>query len=127
MMNNAKAFGLALAIAASFVSFPANAADGQPSPREAGPVYQERVAFTDLDLRETSAQSALKRRVRRAAFELCRKIDYNYTPHLPMQRACVSEVYDQASPQIASAIRRAMAGQGQLATALVLSRAAAGG
>ena len=91
------------------------------------PLYQERVSFADLDLRNSSAQQTLRRRVDNASERVCRDAygpftDTDFVPSgsINAGMTCASMTYDDARPQIRVAIARAKAGL-QLATSLVVS------
>lgn len=85
------------------------------------PVYQERVSFTDLDLRQSGDRRVLKVRVWHAAERVCRQAegpiaDIGFGGAL----GCTDLTYNDAKPQIAAAIQNAKSGQ-RVATALVMT------
>ena len=109
-----------LALAAALVAAPL-AAD-EPMTVTGQPLYQERVSFADLDLRNGSAQQALKRRVHNASERVCIEAEgpFNANVGYMDQPSCTEATYADARPQIRTAIGRAKAGL-QLATSLVVS------
>ena len=89
------------------------------------PVYQERVSFADLDLRNSGDRQKLKGRVHRASDRVCIAAEGpipRYSPSWGRNgvETCSDLAYDAAHPQIAAAIDRARSGR-QLATALIIT------
>lgn len=74
------------------------------------PLYQERVSFTDLDLRSGWAQQALRHRVRQASDRVCIQAVGPVGYDLGFGLSCTAATYDDARPQIRTAIARAKAG-----------------
>jgi UrcA family protein len=88
------------------------------------PVYQERVDFADLDLRQSRARQTLFRRVMRASTEVCIRFEGKINIDKVMggaRNTCPNRTYRVARPQIMAAIRRANSGQPQPALALVVA------
>ena len=86
------------------------------------PVYQERVSFTDLDLRHWSDRQALRSRVHQASERVCIQAEgpFNVNIGFMGKPSCTQATYKWARPQIASAIARAKSGQ-LIAMNLVIS------
>lgn len=92
--------------------------------RQAEPVYQERVSFADLDLRNLTSQQQFRARVHDAAERVCVQAVGRFEPRLSglsMESTCASRTYRIARPQIVAAIHRATSGQPHPATALIVT------
>jgi UrcA family protein len=88
-------------------------------------VYQERVGFADLDLRQSHDQRTLKTRVRNASERVCLKAEgpfpeYGFALSKDASLTCADLTYNNAKSQISSAIQGVEAGR-QVAMALVTS------
>jgi UrcA family protein len=112
-----------LALAVAFAAAPSLAADESTVVGERQPTYQERVSYTDLDLRQGSAQSALRIRVRRASERVCIQAEGPLEALQGRLSICNEATYRDARPQITAAIARAKSGQ-QMAMNLVVSLSA---
>jgi UrcA family protein len=116
-----------LALAVMLVAAPLAAQDATVVTGERQPVYQERVSFDDLDLRQWSAQQALKTRVSRASTRVCKQAVGPF-PDVGVpgygrddpSLTCADLTFNDARPQILAAIERAKAGQ-QMAMTFVIS------
>lgn len=124
---------LMLSLAGLIVGVPALPAIGQDNLVVRGEpeqeVFQERVSYAELDLRNGGDQRTLRRRVSAASERVCRQAvgplpDYGigWGPEAGM--TCVDLTKKDAQPQIRSAIRRAKAGE-QLAVSGSISVMAA--
>jgi UrcA family protein len=127
MLTNSTIARPLLALAAALVAVPLAAQDSTTVTGERQPLYQERVSFGDLDLREGQGQRALRKRVWDAAGRVCTQAEGpNYeTNNVPYGLPgggmhCGDLTYKHARPQISAAIRAAKSGQ-QLAMALVIA------
>lgn len=112
--------------AATLFAAPLAMAETVVVPGESQPVYQERVSFGDLDLRNGSGQRILRNRVTAASKKVCRQLEgpfpsYRAPGNRDMDKTCADLTYDTARPQISAAIDRAKSGQPHMAMALVLS------
>lgn len=88
------------------------------------PVLQERVSYTDLDLRRASARYTLKSRVYRAADRVCERAEGPIPGNqfgFASSPTCTELTYRKAKPQIMAAIDRAESGQPAVATNVVVS------
>lgn len=118
-----------LALAAAFVAVPLAAEQPTVVTGERQAVYQERVSFADLDLRNGSGQRMLKWRVHRASESVCIQAVGLIEANLPgpswrgNEPSCTVQTYAAAKPQIAAAIDRAESGR-QMALSLTVSRQA---
>jgi UrcA family protein len=114
-----------LTLAVTLVSIPLAAKEPVVVTGERGRlVYQDRVDFADLDLRERQARTVLVRRVMTAAWSVCIAAEGRRSAEMALGGAdgnCPNSTYRAAQPQIRVAIERAKSGQPQLATALVIS------
>lgn len=90
-------------------------------------VYQERVSFSDLDLRQRVAGQTLRSRVKNASDRVCIQAEgfvprygvYGYS-HQDPSLTCADLTYAQAEPQMKAVFDRAKAGQ-QVAITFVIS------
>jgi UrcA family protein len=124
-----------LMFAAAVVAFTISAtgalAADQPMVVEGQPNLQERVSYTDLDLRRSPDQRELRGRVRQAADRLCTRIEgahykSDIVPYGNGRSAgmnCADIAYRDASPQMRSAITSARTGE-QMAMAAIIIRLA---
>ena len=113
-----------LALAAVFAAAPLAAEEATVVTGERQPVYQERVSYADLDLRQGSARQALKVRVFHAADRLCTQAEGTMPFSgigLGSSQSCTDLTYQDTKPQINAAIARARAGQQLAAMAVVVS------
>jgi UrcA family protein len=117
-----------LALVAALVSIPLAAKEPMVVTGERGhPVYQQRVDFADLDLRESQARSVLVRRVKAAAWAVCIAAEGRQSAEWALRDPdgnCPNSTYQAARPQIRAAIDRDNAGQPHQATSLVVSASA---
>ena len=109
-----------LALAAALVAAPLAADEKMTVTGQS--LYQERVSFTDLDLRSWWDQQALRRRVYNASERVCIEAERPFDADVGFmgQPSCSETIYADTRPQIRTAIARAKAGQ-LLATSLVVS------
>ena len=104
------------AVVAAFAATPATAE--QPMTVSGERIYQERVSFNDLDLTKAPHQRELRLRVRTASDRVCVAAlgTFAALERVPFGRwnagmACSDLTYDEARPQIRSAIQQAKSGQ----------------
>ena len=107
-----------LALAAALVAAPLVA--DAPMTVTGQQLYQERVSFVDLDLRSGWAQQALRHRVREASDRVCIQAVGPIGYDMGFLPSCTAATYDDARPQIRTAIARAKAGL-PMAMSLVVS------
>ena len=113
-----------LILAAALVSTPLAAEPVVVTGERGQPVYQERVDFADLDLRQSGARQTLFRRLMRASTEVCIQAEGEINMNKVMggaQNTCPNRTYRVARPHIMAAIRRATSGQPHQATALTVA------
>jgi UrcA family protein len=88
------------------------------------PVFQERVSFADLDLRQLQGRQTLNARVYRVADRLCAQAEGPFLENsvgFGSSPGCAELTYRNAKPQIAAAVQRAKAGQQLTAMTVVVS------
>jgi UrcA family protein len=118
-----------LALAAALVAAPLAAREpvivtGKPGQ----PLYQERVDFSDLDLRQSQARQTLFRRVMRASTDVCIRHEGRINIDKVMggpRNTCPNRTYRVARPQVMAAIRRATSGQPTTTAMIVTAPATA--
>lgn len=122
MIKNTQIARPLLALAAALVSIPLAA---QETVIVSGkPVFQERVNFADLDLRQTKARLALARRVMHAAWTVCIAAEGEHSAGFALGDSadnCPNSTYDAARPQMTAAFRRAERGEQPTTTALIIA------
>ena len=99
------------------------AAAAQPAPALADDVQRIEVTYADLNLTNRAGAATLNRRVRGAARVICGGNDGAGLETLDVA-GCRDDVVNNAEPQVASAIDRAMARRGQVSVEarLILKR-----
>lgn len=75
------------------------------------PRYQERVGFTDLDLRQSADKKILVTRVRQASRRVCSDMAHDRVIEPIDRSACTYVTYRETRPQIRRAFARADAGE----------------
>jgi UrcA family protein len=75
------------------------------------PRYQERIGFTDLDLRQDADKKALVSRVKNASGRVCRAMANDYVIDHSDRFPCSRATYLATRPQIKRAFARADAGE----------------
>lgn len=112
-----------LAVAAMIAAAPLAAETPMTVTGERQPVYQERVSMAGLDLTRWSDQRALRNSVQRASERVCIQAEGPFSANLGGfggAPSCTELTYQEARPQIASAISQARSGQ-LMASNLVIS------
>jgi UrcA family protein len=75
------------------------------------PRYQERVGFTDLDLRQDDDKRVLISRVKKASGRVCRDMASDHLIEQVERPICKSATYRKTRPQIRRAFARAASGE----------------
>lgn len=113
--------GVALAMAMS-IGTPLSAQDTVVEGKaQRSDLVQERVAYSDLNLREQPSQLILISRVKKAAGRVCNIIYRGEHPMVKFESRCPYKTYRDAKPQIDMAIANAQNGR-QVAISFVVAR-----